>query len=405
MPTLATSNRAQLRYVVESAFGVIPATPAPNNLRQTGESLAFAIQTSTSKELRSDRQITDLVQTGAGASGAVNFEMSYKEFDTLIAAALQSTWVVYGTLGLGAAVALGINSTAGTLTAASAPTGVDAFTNLAVGQWFKLTAPTDAADGAYLKVLSRTTTVITVDTATPIPGTGTRAAVAGCIISSSRLSNGVTQTSYTIERAIEDVNQFFAYRGMVPAKLSMSFASGAIATGSIDFTGKDSTLSGTGSTVTTSQLTGTPVASQTYDVMNAVSGVGSIMEGGAALTGTFIKSLKFDADNKLRGQTAIGTLGNAGIGSGTLEVKGDIEVYLADGTMYKKFINNTISSISWRVVDGSGNGYIFTFPKVRYSDAKVQAGGLDQDVMLSMPFTALMDPTTLKTILIDRVGV
>ena len=150
-------------------------------------------------------------------------------------------------------------------------------------------------------------------------------------------------------------------------------------------------------------LPGTPVASQTYDVMNAVAGVGNVLEGGSPLAGTFIKSLKLSVDNKLRARDAISVLGAASIGSGTLEVSGDIEVYLADGAMYDKFINNTASSITWTASDGDKNGYAFTFPKVKFKDAKVQAGGLDQDVMLMIPFTALMDVTTGKTVIIDKL--
>lgn len=394
----ASSNRVALRYILEESFGVTPAAGNPNNLRMTGESLAFAIQTDSSKEIRSDRQVTDLVPVGASASGGVNFEMSYKEFDTLLEAAFMDTWDVYGTNGVGTPVALTIDSTAGTLTAGVAPTGADAFSTLAVGQFFRLGAPSDAADGAILRIASKTDVAITVSAATPIPGTGSRANVAGCTIATSRLANGTTQRSFTIEKALEDVTQFFAYRGMNASKLSLSFQSGAIVTGSLDFMGKDSLRD------TTTTLPGTPIASETYDVVNAVSGVGNILENGSPLSGTFIKSLKFDLDNKLRGQDAIGVLGNAAIAPGTLEVKGEMEVYLSDGALYDKFVNNTASSIIWSMKDGAGNGYALTLPKVKYSDAKVQAGGLDQDVMLSMPFTALMDATTLKTILLDRFG-
>lgn len=397
--TLATTNRAQLRYIAESAFGTIPGVGNPNDLRFTGESLAFSIKTDTSKEIRSDRQTTDLVQVGASAQGGINFELSYKEFDTFLQAALMGTWSPYGTAGVSAAMSLDINSTAGTIDATGI-TGNDDFANLAVGQWFKLNAPGDAADGAFLQVATRdgTTDTITVSAATPIPGSGTRTAVAGCTIASSRLVNGTTMRSFTLERGLTDVNQFFAYRGMNLGKMSMSFASGSIVTGSFDFTGKDADLAGA------TQLPGTPVASQTYDVMNAVNGVGNILENGTALAGTFIKSLKIDIDNKLRSQDGIGSLGAVGIGAGTLAVTGEIELYLANGTMYQKFIDNTASSIMWSVKDGAGNGYVFQLPKLRYSDAKVVAGNSDADVMLSMPFTALMDPTTGKTLLIDRLG-
>lgn len=399
--TLATSNRTQLRAILESAFGVIPGTGNCRNVRSTdgGGGLGFSLKSDTSKEIRDDRQVTDLVLTGASAQGAVGFELSYREYDDFIQAALMGTWAEYGTNGVGAALALDINSTAGTLTAAVAPTGANAFSNLEVGQWFRLTAPGDAADGAYLKLAAKTTTELTVNAATPIPGTGSRLAVAACQISSSRLKNGVTERSFSLERAHSDINQFFAYRGMTLSKMSMSYQSGNIVTGSFDFTGKDSVRSGA------TQLPGSPVASRNFDIMNAVSGVGNILENGSPLTGTFIKSLKFDVDNKLRARDAIGTLGAVSIGAGTLEVKGEMEIYLADGTLYDKFINNTASSITWSSKDNAGNGYVNQFPKVKFSDAKVNSGSLDQDAMLSVPFTALMDPVTGKTMIIDRLGV
>ena len=397
----ASSNRVALRYIPEVTYGVTPGTGNPNDLRMTGESLAYAIQTDSSKEIRSDRQTTDLVPVGASASGGLNFEVSYKEFDTLMQAVFMDTWSVYGTGGVSATMSLTIDSAAGTLTASVAPTGASAFLSgpgLAVGQFFRLVAPGDAANGAILRVASRTSTIITVSTATPIPGTGSRAGVANCTISSSRLVNGTTPRSFSIEKGLLDVNQFFMFRGMNASKLSLSFQSGSIVTGSLDFMGKDSVRG------TVTGMPGSPVASAAYDVVNAVTGVGSLMENGVAMSGTFIKSLKLDIDNKLRGQDAIGVYGYAGIAPGTLAVSGEMEVYLSDGALYDKFVNNTVSSVNWTMKDGSGNGYAIALPKIKYSDAKVQAGGLDQDVMLSLPFTALMDSVTGKSVILDRFG-
>lgn len=395
--SFASSNRAQVRYILESNFGVTPNTGNGTNLRVTGESLDFAIQTQTSQEIRADRQTTDVVQVSASASGGVNFEFSYAEYDPLIEAALQGTWSHYGTNGLGTAASVTIDSDAGTLTWGVAPTGVNALTTLEVGQWVKVIAPSDAADGAYLKIGSRTSTVITADAETPIPGMGSRSNVANVQIRSSRVKNGTTQRSFSIEKELSDIGQFLLYRGMTASKMSMSFQSGNIVGGSFEFMGKDAVRGDA------TALPGVPVASQTYDVANAVSGVGNIMEDGVALSDTFIKSLSIDVDNGLRAQDAIGTLGAIGIGAGTLAASGNIEVYFADGTMYDKFRNNLATSLSWFVRDGAGNGYVMTLPKVKFSGGKINAGGLNQDVMLSMQWQGLMDAASGKTIIIDRL--
>lgn len=397
---LASSNRAQLRFIKESTFGTIPGAGNPNNLRMTGESLAFSISTQTSQELRSDRMTTDLIQVGASASGDINFELSYREYDPLFEAVMQNTWTVFGTNGVSAVVPTSATFAANTLTAGAATSGANAFTNLALGQWVKIAGSSISGQNKWAQVsktVAPTTTVLTFEGTpfTDLTGNGGAAVT----VSSSRLTNGVIQNSYTLERELADVAQFFAYRGMVANTLSLQFASGSVVGGSVGFMGKDAVRAAS------TQLPGSPVASKTHDVMNAVAGVGDILENGAALTGTFIKSVDLQISNNTRAQDAIGILGAAGVASGTLEVTGTMEVYLADGTMYDKFLNNTASSLSLRVNDGSLNGYVITLPKIKYGDARVAAGAKDQDVMLSMPFTALMDSVTGKMILIDRAGV
>lgn len=400
---LASSSLTAIRYVPEATFGVTPTTGS-KALRFTGESLEFSAQSESSKEIRPDRQTTDLIRTGVSAGGDINFEMSYKEYDPLIEAALQGTYAFYGTDGLGSTLTLDLDSVAHTLTADIAPTGSSAFTALVKGQWFKLSAPGDAADGTFLKVsmtVAPTSTVITLDASTPLPGAGVRAAVADCTLTSSLLTNGTLQRTFSIEKAFTDVGQHFNFRGMAASKMALNFSSAAIATGSFSFMGKDAQRGNT-------TFHGAVTASQTDDVVNTVSGVGNVLEDGVALSNTFIKSLNFTVDNNIRGQQAIGVLGNAGIASGSVAISGQVEIYLADGTIYDKFLNQIATSLQWTWKDVANQGYALILPKVKYGDAKVSAGSINQDVMLSIPFTALMDTTagvvtTNKMIAISRL--
>jgi hypothetical protein len=88
------SNRAQLSYVLETDFGVIPATPVFKILRTTGEDLKAAKDTVVSAEIRADRQVADLAKVNSGASGGFKFEWSYGAYSSLIAAALGTTGIV-----------------------------------------------------------------------------------------------------------------------------------------------------------------------------------------------------------------------------------------------------------------------------------------------------------------------
>jgi hypothetical protein len=58
--------------------------------------LKQATDTAVSEEIRRDRQVTDIIRTGARAEGDVNFELSYGSFDKLLEGALMSRWVTAG---------------------------------------------------------------------------------------------------------------------------------------------------------------------------------------------------------------------------------------------------------------------------------------------------------------------
>jgi len=92
MTELQTTNRVKLSKVRESTFGVTPSNPAFKTQRQTSSSLAFNPQTVTSNEIRSDRQVVDLILVGYQAGGDVGHEMSFGAVDDDLEEAVQGTW-------------------------------------------------------------------------------------------------------------------------------------------------------------------------------------------------------------------------------------------------------------------------------------------------------------------------
>lgn len=89
---IADGNRYQLRYVEEANWGITPAT-ALRNFRCTSANLKQVNQTVVSEEIRSDRQITDLIRVGASASASIAFELSYGSLDDFLEGALGSDWL------------------------------------------------------------------------------------------------------------------------------------------------------------------------------------------------------------------------------------------------------------------------------------------------------------------------
>jgi len=386
---LGVTNRVALRVKPEATWGTTPSTGSHYLLRITGETLKYAIQTVQSNEIRSDRMITDLIQTAAEANGDINFEFSYGEFDSILAAALQNTWTETGTNGATTGTATYVSSTGLTLVGAT-------LTNLVAGQWFRLVDGTTTANTGWHKAV----TVPTATTLTVASGLTAATGNTGVVVQAARVVNGTSQKSFSIERNNADLTQFQLFSGMQPSRLSLSLSPGQILTGSVSFLGKSSAaLAGT------SGMPGTSGASLTNSVYNSVSNVFNILEGGSALTNTYAKSLTINIDNSLRGQTAIGTLGNVGVASGTAVITGSLELYFADSTYLNKFINNTASSLSLRIgASTTGIGYVLTFPNIKYSDGANPTPGGNQDVTLSVPFQALRDSTTTYQMIVDRGG-
>lgn len=414
---LSSSNRSQVVYKLEgtypTGFGVTPGGNG-TKLNMLSESLDYQVKTLSSKTIRSDRQVPDIVQVSAMSQGGINFEHVYKENDPFILGVLgAASWFEYGTAGVGAVVAT-LTLASGTITAGAAPVGASAFTTLNKGQWFVVIPDAGASDAVKAYFASRpfrvsgtvapSSTVITLDAATPINTAIAGASLTNAKLATSRAANGSVLKSYTLELQHEDITQYRQYLGMIPSKMDLKLQVGEIITGGFEFLGKSFTLAGL-------TVMGTPNASQTFTPANATRGVFDIIEGGASITATtYIKSADLTIDNTLREQSAVGVFGLAGVAPGTMNITGKMEVYFADATMYTKLISGAASSLSIPVLDVDGNGYVYTFPRIKYTAAKVAVGGLDQDNMLAMDFQALPDidptsPTFNQSVAIYRVGV
>lgn len=388
---MADSSRAQLYYMAESIWGETPAS-AFNELRFTGESLGYNISNTTSREVRSDRQVTDLVQTGAEASGDFDFELSYGAYDPLLAAALFSSW------GTPVSISVSDDISVAAIGSQLLSTTTDFVAEgIAVGQWIKVSGFTAnaGANNGYYKVVSVASNALEVS-----PTVDGDEAAAGLTvdIEATTLRNGVSETSFTLEKKFSDVGKFMSFTGMVPGTMKLSISTGSIISGSFGFNGKSGALAD--ATVGT----GAPNAAATGAVMNAVDHVGEIREAGTALSAGAVQSLSIQLNNALRPIQAVGTLGSVDIGAGRCTVNGSVAVYFTDGALYQKYLESTATDLSFRTTDGAGNSYIFTLPRVRFTSGTVVAGGADTDIVANLGFQALRDPATDCTIQIDRIA-
>jgi hypothetical protein len=379
---VASSSMVALSYAEETNWGVTPSGPL-KELRWTGESLALTTTNEVSAEVRADRQVPDVVRTGVDIQGDINIELSFGAFDDLLEGALMSNWsaplAITGTNISADASDNSINSASGGLA------------GIIPGQWIELSGFTNAGNNGYFQATSVTANKVIVSGGTLV----TEAAGATVGVGGSSLRNGVDPKSYTIEKAFTDIGEYVAFTGMRVASLNLTAETGAMITGAFSFQGK--IAAATGSTVGT----GPVVAAPGSQVFNTVDHIQGLRIGGQAVAFD-VSSHNFTIDNTLRAQKAQGSLGNIGIGLGTLNVTGAVSAYFTSRTLYEKHLNWETSSFSFRIVDGAGNGYVFTFPALKFTDGNPVAGGKDQDIIAEMSWTAFRHPTLGYTVQVDR---
>lgn len=390
---MADTNRVQLKYIEENptggpsgTWGVIRATADMTEIRMTGESLAFNIANIVSNEIRSDRQTTDLIQTGAECSGGFNSELSFNAYDDFLEGALWSDW--------GTAVSFTDSGTSASVGGSGfSTTNAGAYTTVSVGQWIKVSGFTTTALDTYYRITAVASTFITTETApSTVEAAGDVITFAGTMI-----RNGVVEHSYSIQRANEDMSPvtYFNFAGMVVNSMTCGVESESISTINFDFIGKSATA-GTGA-----MTSGSTTSASANDVMNSVGDVVNILWDGVEDTSLLVSGVNFTVGNNMRSKKCIGTLGAADVGAGKIDVTGSFSVYFNSLTLYEKYLASSTVSFSFRMTDGT-NAYIFTFPRVKIESDTVNAGGGDADVMEEISWRAIRHATYDCTLQIDK---
>lgn len=381
---MSDANRLQIAYVKESTYGVHPGG-AMQIARITSEGLKPDTGYIFSNELRSDRQRADLIRNDIGASGPLNFELSYLTFHDWMEAVLQSTWVSSASIDAAdtgiAAVASGNKFTHATAWA-NTPT--------AAGLWIRVTGFATAANNGYFKIVSRTSTEIVVSGGTLV---NESAGPAVTILQGGVLTNGTTQSSYSIERTYADLSsELVNYPGCVFDSMSLTVNTDGILVGSFGIIGAREVSATASSGSSYGAATTTPV-------MNSIDDVVAIQEGLATLG---VTGFTINVANNLRKRKEVANLGAVSIGAGTIDVTGSLTAYYTSKTIVDKLLNDTATSLQLIAEDSAGNGYVFDFSQVKYSEGRRVGGGINTDVTMEMQWSAYRDPTELTTIRIYR---
>lgn len=277
---------------------------------------------------------------------------------------------------------------------------------LRAGMWVKLRGfVTTTENNDFCRIQSVSATELVFDIV-PSGFTAESAPANVEVLWTDHIRNGVTEKSYSIQQAYLANGQFLYMRGMEVSSMSFSMESQSIMTGTVNLMGKDGQYvadSFTGDmsfsdgdvAVTSGELSGaTYAAASATDVLNTSSNVGRIAENGTPVSGpNFIASAQFTVENNLRLKNAIGNLGAIGIGAGTCNISGSLNTYFGDTTLLTKVLQNTATSLDFRVGRSDGGTMVFDFPRVKLSSGTTPVTGINTDVMSDIGFQAIRHPT------------
>lgn len=210
--------------------------------------------------------------------------------------------------------------------------------------------------------------------------------------------NDITPQSFTIETGFTDVSQYFLQTGMRVGSFGLNVASGELVSGTINLMGKETTAAGS-TTLGTAPYS--VLASTATPVLNATTNVGSIYKNGELLA-TALQSIEISGEAALREQRAVGSRFPAGIGTGRFNLTGTITSYFETLEMYDHFLNHDTISLAFPFQDNDYQTYWFTIPALKITSDPIAPGGIDQDVLEELEFTAIRDPGLNTMFMVDR---
>jgi len=265
-----------------------------------------------------------------------------------------------------------------------------------VGQYVEVSGMSDATINGFYRIK---TVVAGKITTYPAP-VATEAAGATVTVQGSTISTGKTDHSYTIQKAFLDlaVPSYQNFRGCRVSTMNMSLSVGSIVSIGFGFIGQ------TSETVTTNIDGVTYEAKTTTDVMNAVTNVSNIVATNEDSITTAIKftDLSLTFDNSLRDLKAIGTLGAIDIRAGTIQATASINPYFENIELLKAYLASTEFTLSWQATSADGYTYIYSLPSVKFTSQGLAAGSRDTDMIINGQVQGLIDPSSGKTMRIDR---
>jgi hypothetical protein len=381
---MADTSSVALRYVEESTWGTTPSA-ALQILRMTSEDFDTDKGTMVSEEITGDAQVGGVIETSYKGVGNLNGELSFTTYDEFLTAGIRA-------LDFGAATTVTASTIAATSTQIT--DSGNGFGDFVAGQFVKVTGFATASLNTIYLVTAAAAGALTVF---PAPAT-TEAATASVTVQGAVKTNGTEKRSFSFEKQWSDLSsKYMNWTGVRCGGWQLSFDAEDKVKVTFPFSGK------TGNTAAATIGTGSHTAATTTTIINAISDLTFVGEGTtqAALT---LRGADINVACGPRHDPVAGSTDPFQIGLGTVEISGQIRLYLSDTTYLNKMLNHTLTSLSFGFTDEDGNAYGIYLPSVRFTQDKAPTGGRDQTVGETIDFVAHKDATTGYTIHLTKMS-
>lgn len=385
-PLQAVGSLADLGFIAEELYGIVPPSPALTVFPRLTTSLNLQKESYRSGELRRNRIPRGVRHGVRRVSGEIQTEIAALRYDTALQALMGGTW----TTGVSASQAELTNVTcfsSGGVNrfdfAAGDPVALgfrkgDAFFFTGLGGAGAANNNKDFTIIGFGGTTNRQVTVAETVIADGSPDTAFTVAVRG-----SKLLIGNIYRSFTFERAFTDINQYLVYTGCRFSSLGLSLPPTGIATATWGIVGQDMKEA--------SPLSLDPT--YTDPLPNAPSAAidGELFENGISMG--LVTGLELTLDNGMGGKPVVGrnTIPNQLFGN-MQNTTGRATITFQDAVMLNKFINETPSSLTLRLDDPNGVDFLkLHLPRIKYSGGDI--GDSDPTgIPITMPFE-IDDPT------------
>lgn len=141
-------------------------------------------------------------------------------------------------------------------------------------------------------------------------------------------------------------------------------------------------------------------AIDTSDPFNGSTNISSILLDTVPFT-SCIDTMSLTVSNNLRPQECLGSLAPTGYTQGKFQATMSGDIYFKDETLFDKF--RLAQSFAWdmNLTDSANRILKLNFPKVKFEDFEVVAGGTGQDVIAKFKARALYDSVTNRVMRIS----